>query len=65
MEDLPAYLLSREFRAYILDHDLFFPLLFLGRVVGIATIELIWLTRVIEYHKVVLKDLTVALLYFL
>jgi|CXWL01.1.fsa_nt_gi hypothetical protein len=38
MEDLLAYLLSREFRAYILDHDLFLPLLFVARFVGITTI---------------------------
>ncbi len=59
------WLLSREFRQFILDNNLFFPLLFVGRFVGITTIELIWPTRVIEYRKVVLKDLTVALLYFL
>ena len=28
------WLLSSEFRKFLLDHDLFFPLLFLGRLIG-------------------------------
>ncbi len=35
------WLLSSEFRKFLLDHDLFFPLLFLGRLIGITAIELI------------------------
>jgi len=58
------WLLSREFRQFILDNNLFFPLLFVARFVGITAVELIRPARMVTYRKVVLKDLTVAVLYF-
>jgi len=63
MEDFLAYLFSREFRAFILDHDLFFPLLFLARVVGITAIEIWRPARPVAYRKVFPYDLTVFLVY--
>ncbi|MEY4527087.1 MAG: hypothetical protein RL768_806, partial [Nitrospirota bacterium] len=63
MEELVSYLLSREFRAYILEHDLFSPLLFLVRVVGITAIEIWRPARPVAYRKVFPYDLTVFLVY--
>lgn len=34
------WVLSSEFRRFLLDHDLFFPLFFLGRLIGITVVEL-------------------------
>jgi sterol desaturase/sphingolipid hydroxylase (fatty acid hydroxylase superfamily) len=58
------WLFSREFRQFILEHNLFFPLLFVLRFVGITAIELIRPARKVSYHQVVLKDFTVAVIYF-
>lgn len=58
------WLLSREFRQFILENNLFFPLLFLVRLIGVTAVELIRPARKVAYHKVILKDLTVAVVYF-
>ena len=58
------WLFSKEFRQFILEHDLFFPLLFVLRFVGITAIELIRPARKVAYHQVVLKDFTVAVIYY-
>ena len=57
------WLLSREFRAFIFDHNLFFPLLFLVRLVGFTTAELIRPARRVIYRSVVLNDFTAFLVY--
>jgi sterol desaturase/sphingolipid hydroxylase (fatty acid hydroxylase superfamily) len=53
------WLFSREFRQFILHHDLYFPLLFVGRLIGITAIELLRPARPVAYHKVMLYDITV------
>ncbi|HEU4684965.1 MAG TPA: sterol desaturase family protein [Nitrospira sp.] len=58
------WLLSREFRQFTLEHNLFFPLLFLVRAVGVTSLELIRPARAVAYRKVIWKDFTVALVYF-
>ena len=63
MDETLAWLLSREFRAYILEHDLFFPLLFLLRCIGVTAIELWRPARPVSYRAVFHKDLTVFLVY--
>lgn len=62
--DWVDWLLSREFRAYILDHNLFFPLFFLVRLIGFTAVELIKPTRKVAYLKVILNDLAVTVVYF-
>ena len=57
------WLLSSEFRKFLLDHDLFFPLLFLGRLIGITAIELLRPAREVSYRKVILNDLTVFVVF--
>jgi sterol desaturase/sphingolipid hydroxylase (fatty acid hydroxylase superfamily) len=37
--DWTEWLLSREFRQFVLAHDLFIPLLFVARVVGVTALE--------------------------
>jgi len=51
------WLLSREFRQFVLDHNLFIPLLFLARIVILTTLELIAPARKISYRSVFLYDL--------
>lgn len=64
MEDVLAYLLSREFRQYLLDNNLFFfPFLFLVRIVGMTAVELISPARPVSYHRVFLQDLTAFFAY--
>lgn len=62
--DWIEWLFSHEFRQFILDNNLFFPLLFVARFVSITAIELIRPARTVAYRKVVMKDLAVAALYF-
>ncbi len=57
------WLLSSEFRKFLLDHDLFFPLLFLGRLIGITAVELWRPAREVSYRKVILYDLTVFVVF--
>ena len=57
------WLVSSEFRKFLLDHDLFFPLLFLGRLIGITAIELWRPAREVSYRKVILNDLTVFVVF--
>lgn len=57
------WLLSREFRQFILEHNLFFTLLFLGRLIGFTAVELIKPARKVAYRKVILYDMTVYIVY--
>ena len=49
--------ISREFRQFFLNHDLFIPLLFLARVIFVTALELIAPARKISYRSVILYDL--------
>lgn len=51
------WLLSREFRQFILDHNLFIPLLFIARIIGVTALEFIAPARKISYRSVMLYDL--------
>ena len=51
------WLLSREFRQFVLDHGLFVHILFLARLVGVTAIELIAPARTISYRSVMVYDL--------
>lgn len=67
MDEILAWLLSREFRVYLLDHDLVFPLLFAARVIGVTTLEQIYPARQIPYRSLLFLDILGATLvgYFL
>ncbi len=54
------WLLSREFRQFVLDHDLFIPLLFAARVVCVTTLEWIVPARTVPYRSVLLMDIAGA-----
>ena len=51
------WLLSREFRQFVLDHGLFIPLLFVARIIVVTTLEIIAPARKISYRSVFLYDL--------
>lgn len=51
------WLLSREFRQFVLEHDLFFFLLFLARALAFTGLELIVPARNISYRSVFFYDL--------
>jgi sterol desaturase/sphingolipid hydroxylase (fatty acid hydroxylase superfamily) len=51
------WLLSREFRQFVLDHGLFIPLLFVARIIVVTTLELVAPARKISYRSVLLYDL--------
>jgi sterol desaturase/sphingolipid hydroxylase (fatty acid hydroxylase superfamily) len=51
------WLLSREFRQFVLNNDLFIPLLFLGRVIFVTAIELLAPARKVPYRSILLYDL--------
>ncbi len=57
------WVLSREFRQFLLENDLFFSLLFLGRLIGVTAIELWRPARVVFYRKVILNDLTAFVVF--
>ncbi|SLM47954.1 putative sterol desaturase [Nitrospira japonica] len=57
------WVFTREFRQYLLAHDLVFPLLFLIRLLGVTAIELIRPARKVEYSRVIVYDFAVFLLY--
>ena len=57
------WLLSSEVPKFLLDYDLFFPLLFLGRLIGITAIELWQPARAVSYRKVILNDLTAFVVF--
>ena len=60
------WLLSREFRQFILDNNLFFPLLFVGRFIGVTALELLVPARRVSYRSVLWLDIIGAtfLVYF-
>ena len=56
------WVLSREFRQFVLEHNLFIPLLFIARAVAVTTLELIVPARNISYRSVIAPDLIGSLL---
>lgn len=62
--DWLEWVFSPEFRRYIFDHNLFFfPLLFLLRIVGLTTVELLYPARRVSYRSVLLPDVAAFFAY--
>jgi sterol desaturase/sphingolipid hydroxylase (fatty acid hydroxylase superfamily) len=57
------WIVSHDVRRFVVAHDLFFPLLFVGRVIGFTAVELIRPAHRVSYRKVVLRDLAVFAVY--
>jgi len=56
------WLLSRELRQFVLDHNLFFPLLFVVRVFGVTGLEWLVPARDVRYRAVLPHDIVGAAL---
>ena len=57
------WIVSPDIRRFILTQGLFFPLLFVARLVGFTAVELLRPARTIRYQQVVLYDLTAFAVY--
>jgi len=57
------WIVSPDVRRFVITHDLFFPLLFVARLVGFTAVELVRPARTINYRKVVLNDMTAFAVY--
>lgn len=51
------WLLSREFRQFLLHNDLFFPLLFVARLIGVTMLESFIPARRVPYRTVLFLDI--------
>jgi len=51
------WLLDREFRQFILHFDLFIPLLFAARVIGVTGLEWLLPARTVPYRSIFLRDI--------
>ena len=60
--DCIEWLLSREFRRFVLAHDLFIPLLFIARVVGVTALEWFFPARKVPYRALLAMDIVGATL---
>ena len=60
--DWIAWLWSGEFRRFVLTHDLFIPLLFIARVVGVTALEWLLPARKVPYRTVLAMDIVGATL---
>jgi len=60
--ELLDWLLSREFRQFVLDHDLFFPLLFVARLFGVTLLESLVPARKIQYRSMLWQDVLGAMI---
>ena len=58
------WLTSREVRLFILDHNLFFPLAFVVRLVVMTGIEWIRPARQVDYRKVLGRDILLISIYW-
>jgi len=58
------WLTSREIRQFILDHNLFFPLAFVVRLVVMTGIEWIRPARQVDYRKVLGRDILLISIYW-
>ena len=56
------WLLSREFREFVFDHDLFIPLLFTARVLVVTSLEWMMPAREVPYRSILLMDVVGAAL---
>lgn len=60
--DWIEWLLSKEFREFALTHDLFIPLLFIARVVGMTALEWLFPARKVPYRTLLVMDIVGAAL---
>ena len=58
--DWIEWLLSREFRQFVLQHDLFIPLLFVGRVLAMTAVEWVVPARKVPYRTLLAMDIVGA-----
>ncbi len=58
------WLLSREFRQFVLEHNLFFPLLFVGRLIGVTALEWFRPARNVPYRKLIGRDVLLISVYW-
>lgn len=56
------WLMSREFRQFVFDHDLFIPLLFTARVIFVTSLEWLVPARKVPYRSILLMDIVGAAL---
>ncbi|WHZ26719.1 MAG: hypothetical protein OJF51_001515 [Nitrospira sp.] len=56
------WLLSREFRQFIFDHNLFIPFLFTTRVIVVTVLERMMPAREVPYRSLLLMDVAGAAL---
>jgi len=57
------WLIGPEVRRFIITHNLFFVLLFVGRLIGFTALEVLRPARTVFYRKVILYDLAVFAVY--
>ena len=58
------WFLSREFRQFVLEHNLFFPLIFVVRLVGVTALELLRPARHVPYRKLIWRDVLLISVYW-
>jgi len=56
------WLMNREFRQFVFDHDLFIPLLFTARVIVVTALEWMMPAREVPYRSILLMDVVGAAL---
>jgi sterol desaturase/sphingolipid hydroxylase (fatty acid hydroxylase superfamily) len=57
------WLISHDTRRFIIVHELFFPLLFVARLIGFTALEVLRPARTVIYRNVILYDLVVFAVY--
>lgn len=62
--DWIGWFLSREFRQFVLEYNLFFPLLFVGRFIGVTALELLRPARNIPYRMLIGRDVLLISVYW-
>lgn len=58
------WVLSDEFRRYILDHHLIFPLIFVVRLFGVTALELLRPARKVPYRRLIGRDILLISIYW-
>lgn len=57
------WFLSREFRQFVLEHNLFFALLFFVRLVGVTALELLCPARNVPSRELIGRDVLLISVY--
>ncbi len=56
------WLVTKDFRIFLLDNDLFFPLLFVARLIGVTLLEWLIPARKVSYRSVLWLDIIGAII---